>query len=79
MDERRKHVRWLLAAFLVVVVADQISKAVVLAYVAEGTPYRADTFFYFTHQRNEGLVGGAFTGYTLITYSAPIAATLVRL
>lgn len=77
MNEPRKHVRWLLAAFAVVVVLDQVSKAIVLDTIAEGTPYRENTFFYFTHQRNEGLVGGAFSGQTLITYTAPVVATLV--
>lgn len=77
MDEQRNHLRWLLTAFAVVVMADQITKAIVLAMLDVGTPYRPDTFFYFTHQRNEGLVGGAFAGMKLITYTAPIVATLV--
>lgn len=77
MDERRKHVGWLLAAFAVVLAADQATKAIVIATIDVGGPYREDTFFYFTHQRNEGLVGGAFSGMKLITYTAPVVATLV--
>lgn len=77
MGERPNHLRWLLVAFAVVAVADQATKAIVMATMDVGTPYRPDTFFYFTHQRNEGLVGGAFAGMKLVTYTAPIVATLV--
>ena len=77
MEESRRYLRWLLAAFTAVLVADQVSKAIVIALLEDRPAFRPDTFFYFTHQRNEGLIGGAFSGVDWITYSAPIVATLV--
>ncbi len=77
MSVRRVQLKWLLASFLIVLVADQISKAIIIATIEQGLPIRLDTLFYFTHQRNTGLIGGAFRGITWITYSAPVFATLV--
>ena len=70
-------IKWIVTAAISVFLADQISKAIVIATLEPGTPFRSDTFFYFVHYRNTGLIGGSFSKYPFVTYLAPILATAV--
>lgn len=74
---RRILFKRILMVLCIVLVADQVSKAIVIATIEEDQGYRGDTFFHFTHQRNDGLVGGMFSGLRKVTYIAPLAATVV--
>lgn len=75
MDSRKKQMKWLLGAFCAVLAADQISKAIIVAYLEPGTPFQDHTFFYFVHQRNSGLIGGMFRGFPVVPFFAHIVAT----
>ena len=60
------------------VVVDQTCKAVVLAKIPEYSETLRDhpgEFFWFTHQRNPGLVGGLFRGNKAMAFVAPVLAT----
>lgn len=79
---RKTQIIWILATFVVVVAVDQITKALVMAYVPEyrflpGGP--GPHFFQLTHQRNPGLVGGMFRNHPFMAYTAPFAAMLILL
>ena len=76
MTARQRQFKWLFTTLFCVLVFDQITKSIVLASIEVDPGYRENTFFYFTHQRNEGLVGGMFSGYPYVTLIAPIVATL---
>ena len=68
----------ILAALLVVVIADQITKALVVAYVAPRRHAGTEsTFFYITHERNPGLVFGQFGDVPWVARTAPVLATIV--
>lgn len=73
---RKLQIQLASAAFAVVLIADQATKEIVRQTLAPGMP-RRDVFFHFTHQQNEGLVGGIFSDFKFVTYAAPVAATLV--
>ena len=72
-------IKWITVTGVAIFVADQISKAIVIANLDPGTPFRSDTFFYFVHQRNSGLIGGSFANYPFVTYLAPLLATAILL
>lgn len=74
-----ERVKWVAGAFLAVLVLDQVTKAIVIQTLEPNTPYRPETFFYFVHQRNEGLIGGMFSRFRFVTYAAPLLATGVLL
>ena len=75
---RSRQLRIILAAFAVVLVADQVTKTLVMRHIPDPNPtFRQNVFFQLTHQRNEGLVGGTFKDFPLIVYVAPALATLV--
>ena len=79
---RKKQIILILAVLLAVVVLDQVTKAVILAYVPEGRFLPGGPgphFFQITHQRNPGLVGGMFHDNRFMAYAAPILAMLVLL
>ena len=76
MTARQRQFKWLLTTLFCVLVLDQITKSIVLASIEVDPGYRENTFFYFTHQRNEGLVGGMFSGYPYVALIAPVIATL---
>ena len=76
MTARQRQFKWLLTPLFCVLVLDQITKAIVLATIEVNPGYRDNTFFYFTHQRNSGLVGGMFSDYPYVTLVAPVIATL---
>jgi len=78
----KKQVAAILLVFVCVVCADQVSKAVVRAKMSPShyPVFRSDgPFFQFTHQHNEGLVGGMFSGNRLVARLAPVFASFVLL
>ena len=71
-----------LVVFFTVVSIDQISKSIVMAKIQEETVWpegsdRKDTFFCFTHRRNEGMVGGFGRNHKWFANTAPLLATCV--
>ncbi|MCC6489525.1 MAG: signal peptidase II [Candidatus Hydrogenedentes bacterium] len=74
MTPRQKQLMWVLALVLAVVIADQIAKAVIVREIERPVPYRDGTFFYITHERNPGLVGGHFADNRLVATTAPFVA-----
>ncbi len=82
MASRKAQVILILVTFCCVVLLDQVSKAVVMANIPEGGETYGEhrgEFFWFTHQRNPGLVGGMFSGKKVVTFLAPLLATGVLL
>jgi len=77
---RRHQLALILSVFFLVVVLDQVTKAIVVYTIPEGSVSfagRDREFFFFTHQRNPGLVGGMFDDVPAVAYAAPLLATLV--
>lgn len=82
MTPHKKQLITIATLFITLLTADQLTKTIVRTTIPLGGPTfdgRESAFFYFTHQQNTGLVGGIFSGIPLITYAAPILATLVLL
>lgn len=78
--ERRQQLLLILAVFILVLVADQVTKAIVVATIEENSisfAGREEEFFFFTHQRNPGLMGGMFSHMPAVALVAPVLATLV--
>ena len=86
----RKQLYIILCVFVGVVCLDQYTKYLVIKnipvkYARRITDREAvpsfegidRTFFYFTHERNPGMVGGIFGSIPLVAKAAPVAATLV--
>lgn len=76
---RKSQLIWIVSAFGVVFVADQITKAIVVKMIAQGGPHLSETFFYIVHQRNTGLMGGLFRDVPAVPFIAATFATLVLL
>jgi signal peptidase II len=77
---RRKQFIWIATVFLVVLVLDQITKAIVSSAIPlDSVSFygKEHTFFFFSHQRNPGLVGGMFQNVPLVAFAAPLFATFV--
>lgn len=75
MESSRKHqLQWIGVTLFIIFLLDQISKALIIHYIAPDAPYRGDIFFHFTHQRNTGLIGGAFTHIPIVAKVMPIVA-----
>ena len=66
----------ILASVFIVLVLDQVSKAIVVATIPMGGAMwgEADSFFHFTYVRNYALIGGAFGAMPLVIYVAPLVA-----
>lgn len=77
MKPLEKQVTWILAALGAIFVSDQITKEIVVRTIEPHAPYRGDVFFHITHQRNTGLIGGAFSEIPMIAYVAPVFAFCV--
>ncbi len=75
MHAKDRRLRVILITFLVVLTADQVSKAIVMALIEVDRPPDFDVFFQFTHQRNPGLVGGMFREVPALAYVLPVFAT----
>ena len=76
MMAHKLQIQFAAAAFSAVLIADQVTKEIVRRTLEPHMP-RRDVFFHFTHQQNDGLVGGMFSDYKAVTYVAPVIATLV--
>lgn len=77
---RTKQLVWVLVVLAIVLIADQVSKAIIIAKIPDQTriPYMGEeTFFRLTHQRNFGLVGGLFHEHPSLAYVLPFVACLV--
>lgn len=74
---RKSQCCWIGGVLLITFLLDQVSKALVIHYLEPDMPYRGDTFFHFTHQRNTGLVGGAFSDIPLVPIVAPLVAMAI--
>lgn len=82
MTPRRKQLLAIVAIFVCVVVADQVTKSTIMhLYPTPGLhrPGQSPVFFHFTHQRNPGLVGGLFGSRPILAKVAPMLASLVLL
>ena len=80
VSARKTQLRWILLTFGLVVLADQVTKAIIMATIEQNRRIRTDEiFFQFTHQRNDGLMGGVFSGSPLLVLVLPIVATLILL
>ncbi len=83
MSARRKQVLWILAVFATVVIVDQVTKAIICITIPdiERVYYLGShpVFFRFSHQVNEGVVGGMFRYKPVLAYAAPLFATCILL
>lgn len=82
MSSRLKQLLWILAVFLVVLAADQITKTIVLKVLPIDRTWADPAnpeFFKFSHQRNPGLVGGMLGRTPLMALLSHGLATLVLL
>jgi signal peptidase II len=78
--ERKKQLTWVLVTFLCVVALDQATKAWVNHAIPENSVLSSQhegEFFWLTHQRNPGMVGGMFRHVPVVAKTAPIVATLI--
>lgn len=76
---RKSQIAWIASVFGVVLLSDQISKAIVMKNIAQGGPRLPETFFYLVHQRNTGLMGGLFHDVPAVPIVAATFATFVLL
>ena len=77
---RKKQLVWVLVVVCLIVIFDQVTKTMIMARIPEGSETlgtHQGEFFWLTHQRNRGLVGGMFGDSALIPFVAPVFATLV--
>ena len=75
MDASRKQqLFWIGGVLLLTFLLDQITKALIIHYIAPDAPYRGDVFFHFTHQRNTGLIGGVFSHNPIVGKIMPLIA-----
>lgn len=73
----RKQKVWILAVFLVILVADQTTKEIINNSIAVNSVHSSThqgEFFWLVHQRNPGLVGGMFRNTRAVVFIAPIVA-----
>lgn len=71
---RKRQLSWIGGVLVLTFLLDQMTKALVIHYIAPDAPYRGDVFFHFTHQRNFGLIGGAFSHIPLLGKIMPLFA-----
>lgn len=79
MDALKSQLRWIVPIALIIIVLDQVTKAIVIQALDQYPVFREGAFFQFTHQTNEGLVGGILSGRKTLTLILPILATLLLL
>lgn len=73
--ERKRQITVIVMVFLAVLIADQVTKELVLrGIIRSSTEFKPNTFFWITHARNEGLVNSMFDGVRLVTLGAPLIA-----
>jgi signal peptidase II len=79
---RNTQLVWIVGVFCLVIAADQATKAAICQKWPDpqrspSFAGREETFFFLTHQRNPGLVGGMFRNTRGVAFVAPIIATVV--
>ncbi|GMW00139.1 MAG: lipoprotein signal peptidase [Candidatus Hydrogenedentota bacterium] len=80
MTERKKQLLWVTLAVLAGIVSDQCTKEWINRTIPAGSvPFKPDTFFFLTHERNTGIIGGRFSGVPVVPFAAPILASLILL
>lgn len=82
MTSRKHQISIVLLTLFAVVIADQVTKAIVIYTIPVDSvsPFgREHEFFYFVHTRNTGLVGGAFRDTPIVAKTAPLIASVVLL
>ncbi len=70
----------ILATMAVVFGLDQITKAIVVAIIPQDSVHPSmhmGEFFWFSHARNDALVGGLGQGYPFLVFMAPLVACVV--
>jgi signal peptidase II len=73
--ERKRQLTIIFLVFLTVLVADQLTKELVLRNIIHNSVgFKPNTFFWITHARNEGLVNSMFDGVRPVTLVAPLIA-----
>jgi signal peptidase II len=77
MSPRKSQLTWIGAVLGIVFGVDQITKELIRRTIEQDAPYRGDVFFHLTHQRNTGLMGGAFGDTPIVAYIAPLFALCV--
>lgn len=80
MTTINQRIRIVLVTLLVIFITDQVTKLLIIRAIPEGSvdfTGRERVFFYLTHERNEGLVGGSFRDHGWIPFVAPVVATAV--
>jgi len=65
---------WVAVTLVAVFLADQVSKAAIVASIQEPAPYQVRTFFYLTHERNAGMIGGLFAGNRFAVLAGALVA-----
>ncbi|HIJ66580.1 MAG TPA: signal peptidase II [Candidatus Hydrogenedentes bacterium] len=79
---RQRQLVWIFVTLGIVLCADQLTKAIIIAKLPLGSvwpPGSEQRFFWFTHETNRGLVGGMFNDKPVVAYIAPILACGVLL
>jgi signal peptidase II len=77
---RKRQIVWIGVTVLCVVAADQLTKEIIIRRIPENSVSisdRPETFFFLTHRRNFGIVGGAFRGSPVLPYVLPLLASLL--
>ncbi|HOE65655.1 MAG TPA: signal peptidase II [Candidatus Hydrogenedentes bacterium] len=80
MSQRAQQLIWIVAAAFAVAAVDQITKFIIIRAIPYGSVTfegREAVFFFFTHERNTGLMGGMLHHKPLLVMIAPLAAIAV--
>lgn len=75
----KEQLKWIAPVFLGVLILDQISKTVVRMTIDLNGPVPRDVFFQFVYHRNQGMIGGAFSGVPIVALIAPVVAVAILL
>ncbi|MCP4643845.1 MAG: signal peptidase II [bacterium] len=77
-SQTKKQLVLVVSVFVAVLLIDQITKAIICHLIPVGSVNpgaHMGEFFWFTHERNPGLVGGMFRDMPYVAYVAPVLAT----
>lgn len=78
--QRKKQLAWVVVVFVSVLCVDQATKMWIDRTIPEHSVSRHNhdrEFFWLTHERNPGMVGGMFGSNPFVAKAAPILATAV--
>lgn len=84
VPKRTRQIVLIVSVLAVVAIADQVTKAVVMETIEAGSitvwdKVEENRLFWFTHERNPGVVGGAFRDVPLVAMGLGLFATCVLL